>query len=286
MSDKENFPPQRQEGQPGLEYKMNPEPEVIKKSYKAAGKLQGKVALITGGDSGIGRAVAVHFSKEGASVAIVYKAEEEKDALDTKEMVENAGQDCLLLSGDLRDSKFCEEIVDKTVERFGRLNILVNNAAEQHPKEDLAEITDDQLESTFSTNIFAYFRVTRAAMRYLQKGDSIINTTSVTSFRGSAQLLDYSSTKGAITSFTRSLSINLAEKGIRVNGVAPGPIWTPLIPATFDEEKVASFGANVPLGRAGQPSEVAPCFVFLASDDASYITGQTLHPNGGEVVNT
>lgn len=286
MSDKENFPPQHQEGQPGLEYKMNPEPEVIKKNYKAAGKLQGKVALITGGDSGIGRAVAVHFSKEGASVAIVYKAEEEKDALDTKEMVENAGQDCLLLQGDLRDSDFCQEIVEKTVQRFGRLNILVNNAAEQHPKEDLAEITDDQLESTFSTNIFAYFRVTRAAMKYLQKGDSIINTTSVTSFRGSAQLLDYSSTKGAITSFTRSLSINLAEKGIRVNGVAPGPIWTPLIPATFDEEKVASFGANVPLGRAGQPSEVAPCFVFLASDDASYITGQTLHPNGGEVVNT
>ncbi|HYG40187.1 MAG TPA: SDR family oxidoreductase [Cytophagales bacterium] len=286
MSDKENFPKQHQEEQPGKQHLMNPEPEVIKKNYKAAGKLQGKVALITGGDSGIGRSVALHFSKEGASVAIVYTPEEEKDAFDTKAMVEDAGQDCLLLSGDLKNTVFCAEIVEKTVERFGKLNILVNNAAEQRPKETLEEVSDDQLESTFETNIFAYFRVARAAVKYLQQGDSIINTTSVTSFRGSAQLLDYSSTKGAITSFTRSLSINLAKKGIRVNGVSPGPIWTPLIPSTFDKEKVASFGTNVPLGRAGQPSEVAPCFVFLASDDASYITGQTLHPNGGEVINT
>jgi len=286
MSDKENFPKQHQEEQPGKQHLMNPEPEVIKKNYKAAGKLQGKVALITGGDSGIGRSVALHFSKEGASVAIVYTPEEEKDAFDTKAMVEDAGQDCLLLSGDLRNAAFCTEVVEKTVERFGKLNILVNNAAEQRPKETLEEVSDDQLESTFETNIFAYFRVARAAVKYLQQGDSIINTTSVTSFRGSAQLLDYSSTKGAITSFTRSLSINLAKKGIRVNGVSPGPIWTPLIPSTFDKEKVASFGTNVPLGRAGQPSEVAPCFVFLASDDASYITGQTLHPNGGEVINT
>lgn len=286
MSDKENFPKQHQEEQPGKQHLMNPEPEVIKKNYKAAGKLQGKVALITGGDSGIGRAVALHFSKEGASVAIVYTPEEERDAFDTKAMVEDAGQDCLLLSGDLKNTVFCAEIVEKTVEQFGKLNILVNNAAEQYPKDTLEEVSDDQLESTFETNIFAYFRVARAAMKYLQQGDSIINTTSVTSFRGSAQLLDYSSTKGAITSFTRSLAINLAKKGIRVNSVSPGPIWTPLIPSTFDKEKVASFGTNVPLGRAGQPSEVAPCFVFLASDDASYITGQTLHPNGGEVINT
>jgi NAD(P)-dependent dehydrogenase (short-subunit alcohol dehydrogenase family) len=286
MAEKGNFPEQTQEEQPGKEYLMTPEPEVIKKNYKASGKLLGKVALITGGDSGIGRAVAVHFSKEGASVAIVYKPEEEKDALDTKEMVEDAGQDCLLISGDLRSSDFCNEIVEKTVSRFGRLNILVNNAAEQHPQEDLLNISDEQLESTFNTNIFSFFRVTRSALKYLKDGDCIINTTSVTSFRGSEQLLDYSSTKGAITSFTRSLSGNLAQKGIRVNGVAPGPIWTPLIPATFSEEKVASFGSNVPLGRAGQPSEVAPCFVFLASEDASYITGQILHPNGGEIINT
>lgn len=201
-------------------------------------------------------------------------------------MVEDAGQDCLLLSGDLRDSSFCSEIVSKTMDRFGKLNILVNNAAEQHPKEDVSEISDEQLESTFTTNIFAFFRVTREAIKYLNTGDVIINTTSVTAYRGSPKLLDYSSTKGAIVAFTRSLSTNLASKGIRVNGVAPGPIWTPLIPSTFDEEKVASFGANVPLGRAGQPSEVAPCFVFLASDDSSYITGQILHPNGGEIVNT
>jgi len=286
MDTKANFPKQTQEEQPGKEYLMNPKPEVIKRDYKAAGKLQGKVALITGGDSGIGRSVAVHFAREGASVAIVYKPEEDKDAFDTKEMVENEGLDCLLLSGDLRDNKFCEEIIEKTVRRFGKLDILVNNAAEQHPQENLENITDEQLESTFETNIFSFFRVTRAALKHLKKGDCIINTTSVTSFRGSEQLLDYSSTKGAITSFTRSLSGNLAQKGIRVNGVAPGPIWTPLIPSTFDEEKVASFGSNVPLGRAGQPSEVAPCFVFLASDDASYFTGQILHPNGGEIINT
>jgi NAD(P)-dependent dehydrogenase (short-subunit alcohol dehydrogenase family) len=286
METKANFPKQHQGEQPGKEYLMNPQPEVIKKDYKAAGKLQGKVALITGGDSGIGRSVAVHFAREGASVAIVYKPEEDKDAFDTKEIVENEGLDCLLLSGDLRDNKFCVEIIEKTVRRFGKLNILVNNAAEQHPQENLENITDEQLESTFETNIFSFFRVTRAALKHLKNGDCIINTTSVTSFRGSEQLLDYSSTKGAITSFTRSLSGNLAQKGIRVNGVAPGPIWTPLIPSTFDEEKVASFGSNVPLGRAGQPSEVAPCFVFLASDDASYFTGQILHPNGGEVINT
>jgi NAD(P)-dependent dehydrogenase (short-subunit alcohol dehydrogenase family) len=286
MEAKTNFPKQQQGEQPGKQYLMTPEPEVIKKDYKAAGKLQGKVALITGGDSGIGRSVAVHFSKEGASVAIVYKPEEEKDALDTKELVEDAGRDCLLLSGDLRNPDFCQEIVQKTIDRFGKLNILVNNAAEQHPQQSLESITDEQLEATFETNIFSMFRVTRAALKHLKSGDAIINTTSVTSFRGNQQLLDYSSTKGAITSFTRSLSGNLAEKGIRVNGVAPGPIWTPLIPSTFPEDKVASFGSNVPLGRAGQPSEVAPCFVFLASDDASYFTGQILHPNGGEIINT
>ena len=279
------FPPQEQQQQPGKQYKMTPEPEVVSPSYKAAGKLEGKVALITGGDSGIGRSVAVYFAMEGADVAIVYKPEEDKDAEDTRKMIEKAGRKCVLLAGDLRSPEFCKDIVDQTVKQLGKLNIVVNNAAEQHDQKSLIDITDEQLKSTYQTNIFSFFRVTRAALPHLKEGDCIINTTSVTAFRGSDHLLDYSSTKGAITVFTRSLSMQLAEKGIRVNGVAPGPIWTPLIPATFDPEKVATFGQDTPMKRAGQPSEVAPCYVFLACDDSSYMTGQILHPNGGEIIN-
>jgi NAD(P)-dependent dehydrogenase (short-subunit alcohol dehydrogenase family) len=281
----DSVPAQHQSQQPGIEKEMTPKPETIRQSYRGSGKLEGKVALITGGDSGIGRSVAVHFAREGCDVAIVYKPEEQADAEESRQMVEAEGRKCLLLPGDLRDAAFCQSIVEQTVSQLGGLNVLVNNAAEQHPEGDFEDITDEHLLSTYQTNIFSFFRVTRAAMKHLQPGDSIINTTSVTAYRGSQELVDYSSTKGAITSFTRSLSKQLAEKGIRVNAVAPGPIWTPLIPATFDEEKVASFGQQVPMKRPGQPSEVGPAYVFLASEDASYFTGQVLHPNGGEVVN-
>ncbi|WP_246440710.1 SDR family oxidoreductase [Rhabdobacter roseus] len=275
---------QTQPDQPGVEELMKPEPIVIRDNYRGSGKLDGKTALITGGDSGIGRAVAVHFAREGANVAIVY-LNEDQDAEDTRQMVEDEGKRCLLIRGDVREENFCKEAVEKTVNEFGKLNILVNNAAEQHPKKDIREIDTNKLKDTFATNIFAFFYFTQAALPHLSEGDSIINTTSVTAFQGSPGLLDYSSTKGAITAFTRSLSGNLADKGIRVNAVAPGPIWTPLIPATFDAEKVEKFGKDTPLGRPGQPAEVAPCYVFLASEDASYISGQTLHPNGGQVIN-
>ncbi len=276
---------QTQKKQPGIEKKMNPEPVIIRKGYRGSGKLDGKVALITGGDSGIGRAVAVHFAREGADVAIVY-LEENQDAKETKEMVEKEGRACLLIPGDIREEKFCKQAVKKTVNELGNLNILVNNAGEQHPKEDIAEITAKQLTDTFSTNIFSFFYFAQAALQHMKKGDSIINTASVTAYKGNAKLLDYSSTKGAIVAFTRSLSGNLASKGIRVNAVAPGPIWTPLIPATFTPEHVKKFGKDTPLGRVGQPSEVAPAYVFLASEDSTYFTGQVLHPNGGYVLNT
>ena len=284
MAPEQQQPPQHQDQQPGRETEMTPKPQFARRDYKGSDKLQDKVALITGGDSGIGRSTAVLFAREGADVAIVYLAED-NDAQETKKLVENEGRRCLTLRGDLGDEGFCRQVVDRTVEQFGKLDILVNNAAEQHPKSSLEEITAEQLERTFRTNIFAYFFLTKAALPHLKEGATIINTTSVTAYKGSPQLLDYSSTKGAIVAFTRSLSQSLAEKGIRVNGVAPGPIWTPLIPSTFPEDKVEQFGGNVPLGRAGQPEEVAPCYVFLASDDASYMTGQVLHPNGGSVVN-
>ncbi|WP_158044145.1 SDR family oxidoreductase [Skermanella pratensis] len=284
MAPEQQQPPQHQDEQPGRETEMTPRPQFARRDYKGSDKLLDKVALITGGDSGIGRATAVLFAREGADVAIVYLAED-NDAQDTKKLIENEGRRCLTLRGDLGDEGFCRQVIDRTVEQFGKLDILINNAAEQHPKSSLEEITAEQLERTFRTNIFAYFFLTKAALPHLKDGASIINTTSVTAYKGSPQLLDYSSTKGAIVAFTRSLSQSLAEKNIRVNGVAPGPIWTPLIPSTFPEDKVEQFGGNVPLGRAGQPEEVAPCYVFLASDDASYMTGQVLHPNGGSVIN-
>jgi NAD(P)-dependent dehydrogenase (short-subunit alcohol dehydrogenase family) len=277
-------PPQNQNEQPGKESKMVPRPKVVRPEYRGSGKLTDKVALITGGDSGIGRAVAVLFAREGADVSITYLNEHE-DARETQRLVEAEGRRCISLAGDIGWETTCQELVEKTVLEFGRLDILVNNAAEQHPQEDIQNISRDQLERTFRTNIFSYFYFTKAAMKHLKPGSVIINTTSVTAYRGSSHLLDYSATKGAIVTFTRSLSEALAEKNIRVNGVAPGPIWTPLIPASFDKEKVQSFGSDVPLKRAGEPMEVAPCFVFLASSDSSYMTGQVLHPNGGEIIN-
>jgi NAD(P)-dependent dehydrogenase (short-subunit alcohol dehydrogenase family) len=284
MAPEQQQPPQHQDQQPGVQGEMNPQPKIARRDYKGSDKLMDKVALITGGDSGIGQSTAVLFAREGADVAIVYLAEDE-DAQKTKQMVEGEGRRCLTIRGDVGDESFCRQAVDQTVKEFGKLDILINNAAEQHPKASLEEITAEQLEKTFRTNIFAYFFMAKAALPHLKEGSSIINTTSVTAYKGSPQLLDYSSTKGAIVAFTRSLSQSLAEKNIRVNGVAPGPIWTPLIPSTFPEEKVEQFGGDVPLKRAGQPEEVAPCYVFLASDDASYMTGQVLHPNGGSVIN-
>lgn len=273
--------PQSQ-SRPGHESKMTPKPKSEPKADKA-GKLNGKVALITGGDSGIGRAIAVLFAREGARVSIAY-LNEDKDARETKQMVEEHSE-CLTLKGDLTKEKHCRDIVDKTIKKFGRLDILVNNAALHWESKSLEEITTAQLERTFNNNVLPYFWVTKAALRHLKKGSAIINTASVTAYRGSGSLIDYASTKGAIVSFTRSLSANLAEKGIRVNGVAPGPIWTPLIASTFDAKKVSEFGSDVPMGRAGEPNEVAPSYLFLACSDSAYMTGQFLHPNGGEIVN-
>lgn len=278
------FPPQQQAHQPGIEAQMQPRPQTEGRRYRAAGKLQGKVALITGGDSGIGSATAMLFAKEGAQVVITY-LEEHQDAAHTQSLIEQQGVSCLRVAGDIGDEAFCQRLIDETLARFGRLDILVNNAAEQHSADSLEAISSAQLERTFRTNIFAMFYLTRAALPHLPAGAHIINTTSVTAYRGSSHLLDYASTKGAIVSFTRSLSQQLAPRGIYVNAVAPGPVWTPLIPASGSPAQVAQFGTQVPLGRAGQPEEIAPCYVFLACDDSSYMTGQVLHPNGGEVVN-
>jgi NAD(P)-dependent dehydrogenase (short-subunit alcohol dehydrogenase family) len=270
---------------PGQQAQMTPMPIEIRPDYKGSDKLRGKVAVITGGDSGIGRSVALHFAREGADIVIAY-LKEDADAEETRRKVEQAGRKCLTIAGDIGEEAFCQQVVEQTVEAFGRLDILVNNAAEQHPQDSIEKISAEQLERTFRTNIFSMFFMTKAASPHLAPGACIINTTSVTNYKGSGGLLDYSSTKGAITAFTRSLSDSLVDRGIRVNGVAPGPIWTPLIPSTFSPEEVATFGADTPMKRAGQPSEVAPCFVFLASEDSSYMSGQVLHPNGGTIVNS
>jgi NAD(P)-dependent dehydrogenase (short-subunit alcohol dehydrogenase family) len=277
-------PPQHQEKQPGEQEEMTPRPQSIRPCYRGSEKLANKVALITGGDSGIGRAVAILFAREGAEIAIVY-LDEHRDAHEAKELVEKEGRNCLLIAGDVGEETFCRKAVDHTVARFGRLDILVNNAAEQHVRDGLADIGAAELERTFRTNIFSHFFLSRAALEHLPPGGAIINSTSVTAYEGHPQLIDYAATKGAIVAFTRSLALVLAEKNIRVNGVAPGPIWTPLIPASFGEEKVSKFGQNTPLGRAGEPAEAATCYLFLASEDSSYMTGQVLHPNGGRIVN-
>jgi NAD(P)-dependent dehydrogenase (short-subunit alcohol dehydrogenase family) len=280
MEKPKKFPEQKQ-SLPGNEFQMNPQPEIIRGNYAGSCKLLGKVAFITGGDSGIGRSVAVHFAREGANIAIVY-LKEDKDALETKALIEKEGQQCLIISGDLRDEKFCKSAIKKCQTAFKKINIVVNNAAIQFPQKELEKITAAQLQKTFETNIYPYFYITKAALPLMNEGDTIINTSSVTAYRGSGHLVDYASTKGAIVSYTRSLSAMLAPKKIRVNGIAPGPIWTPLIVATFD--KVSDFGKDNPMGRAGQPSEVAPAYVFLACEDSSYITGQFIHINGGEIV--
>ncbi len=274
---------EQQNEQPGKQHKMDTAPETIRDNYKGSEKLKGKVALITGGDSGIGKSAAVHFAREGADVAIVY-LEEDSDAEDTQRAIEDEGRECLLIRGDVSNEEFCKDAVQKTIDRFGKLNVVVNNAAVQFPAENIVDISSENLHRTFETNIYAYFYIVQAAMEHLGKGDTIINTTSVTAYRGSPHLIDYASTKGAIVAFTRSLSGAVAEKGIRVNAVAPGPVWTPLIPATFDREKLKGFGKDVPMGRPGQPSELGPAYVFLACLDSSYMTGQVMHINGGEII--
>jgi NAD(P)-dependent dehydrogenase (short-subunit alcohol dehydrogenase family) len=290
MSDEKYYPkefPPEQQDQPGIERRMKLKPEFIKSTYKGSQKLQDRVALITGGDSGIGRSVAIHFAREGADIAISYLAEREKeDALETQKLVEKEGRKCLLLPGDLREKEYCSQIVEDTVKQLGKLNILVLNAAVQHPHENILDLKDEEILETFNINIISLFRTVKASMKYLHEGDSIIMNASINAFRGHKELVDYSSTKGAIMGFSRSLSGQLAEKKIRVNAVAPGPIWTPLIVSSFDEDKIKTFGQDTPLGRAGQPSECGPAFVFLASDDSSYFTGQCLHPNGGHVLNS
>lgn len=283
MEKDKSYEKEKQGNQPGEQHEMKNAPETIREDYRGSEKLKGKVALVTGGDSGIGKSAAVHFAREGADVAIVY-LEEDRDAQDTQRAIGDEGRECLLIKGDVRDEEFCKEAVQRTVERFGNLNVVVNNAAMQFPEESIGDISTENLHRTFETNIYAFFYIARAAVEHLKKGDVIINTTSVTAYRGSPHLIDYASTKGAIVAFTRSLSGLLAEKEIRVNAVAPGPIWTPLIPATFDKEKLEGFGKDVPMGRPGQPSELGPAYVFLACRDSSYMTGQVLHINGGEII--
>lgn len=276
---------QTQDKQPGIESDMNPKPIYNDVNYVGSGKLKGKNALITGGDSGIGRAAAIAFAKEGANVAIAYLDEaEDEDASKTIELIEKYGTKAQKYCIDISEEENCIKLIDQVRDKFGHLNILVNNAGKQFPQDDILGISEDQLHETFATNFFGLFHMSKAAVRHMEKGDVIVNTSSITAYNGSAGLIDYASTKGAITSFTRSLALNLADKGIRVNAVAPGPIWTPLIPATFDKEKVKEHGADTPLERRGQPAENAPAYVFLASTDSSYMTGQTIHVDGGDYV--
>lgn len=281
----DRFPPQHQNEQPGKENIMNPKPVFEEASYKSGNNLEGKVALITGGDSGIGRAVALAYAKEGADIAIIYLNEHD-DANETKSLIEAVGKQCILISGDIGSEGFCYTVVEKIISHFGRIDILVNNAGEQYEQQSILDISKEQLEHTFKTNIFSMFFMTKAVLPHLKEGDSIINTTSVTAYAGHETLIDYSASKGAIVTFTRSLALSLAKQKVRVNAVAPGPIWTPLIPASFNEKKVQQFGSDVPMQRAGQPVELAGTYVFLASNHASYITGQVIHVNGGKILSS
>lgn len=286
LDSKTSIPPQRQDSQPGIEREMVPHPRDFMADYKAAGKLEGKRVLVTGGDSGIGRAVAIGCAKEGADVAIIYLSDrEDEDADETLARIRAEGRNGFKVRGDIGSKSFCEGAVEQAVRALGGIDVLINNAAEQHPCEELTQITAEQLQRTFQTNIFGMFYMTQAVLPHLKEGSCIVNTTSVTAYRGSPALLDYSATKGAIVSFSRSLADNLSKKKIRVNAVAPGPVWTPLIPSTFDAEKTAEFGKDTLFGGPGHPDDIAPCYIFLASDDARFMTGQVMHPNGGEVIN-
>lgn len=278
----ESFPAQHQIQQPGSQRRMNPRPVAVNPGYKPAGKLEGRVAVVTGGDSGIGQAAAVAFAREGADVAIVF-LNERGDAGETEGLIAAEGRKCLMIDCDLRSESSARAAVGEVAARFGRLDILVNNIAVQYPQNSLEDITAEQLQTTFATNVFGYFFTAKAALSHMRPGGSIINTTSVTAYEGNERLIDYSAAKGAIVSFTRSLSLSLAARGIRVNAVAPGPVWTPLIPSSFSEGEVEQFGKNTPLGRAAQPFELAPAYVYLACDDSAYVTGQVLHVNGGRM---
>lgn len=280
-----DFPAQHQAKQPGRQQQMNPRPVTDNPAYRGCGRLQGRAAIVTGGDSGIGQAVAAAFAKEGADVAIAF-LEEQEDADETVRLVQAAGRRCVAVRCDLRQEAAAQQVVDKAMAEFGRIDVLVNNIAVQFPQNDIGQITADQLSNMFATNVFSCFFMTKAALPRLKEGCSIINTASVTAYAGSPTLIDYSATKGAVVSFTRSLSLSLIPRGIRVNAVAPGPVWTPLIPSSFDEQRVAGFGKDVPLGRAAQPFELAPAYVYLASDDSACMTGQVLHVNGGVITDT
>jgi NAD(P)-dependent dehydrogenase (short-subunit alcohol dehydrogenase family) len=277
------FPPQHQDQHPGLEYVMVPRPISEDPRYVGSGKLLDKAAVITGGDSGIGRAVAIAFAKEGADVAIVYLYED-RDALETKALVERFGRRCLLIRGDLKEESFSKAIVERTLTEYGRMDVLVNNAAVQYYSESIMDITTEQMKTTFETNIYPLFYLTKAALPHMGPGSAIINTASIVAYKGHEYLIDYSATKGAVLTFTRSMAKSLADRGIRVNAVAPGPIWTPLIPSSFPADKVATFGTDTEMRRAGQPFELAPAYVYLASNDSSYVTGETVHVNGGDMV--